>query len=462
MFRFSRSVVPILVLIVTASTMILGGCGGGNAPSSNEQIPQATIVFVQTQLARYSEETLAAQNPSASPTILINVPTSQPTTQSVEPTKLPTTQEVPPTDIPEGQPTPTQEQIEIPTATTTPLPPTATATALPTRPLDTPPDVTSIYSPNPGAESDHPYENKTEKQWILSGTDPKAGATRLHFSQIELEDGVDWLVISDGKDAEIQRFTGSYPTGLWTEPVPGSIVKLRLVTDGSVQLWGFKVDSIADAQYKTLGYSSHPYPHYADFKLQFNNLDPGAQGTRLHFSRIDLEPNVDWIVVMDLTESAYQWITGHYPDGLWTNGVPGNGVIVKLYSDGSVNDWGFNLDALESAAPEPTTQKPESNQSLAESAHPNRDERTWTLINPDPAATFTKVHFARLEILAGYYDNDYLDLLDGSDNQIQSLRGVTASDFWSDDIPGRVVKIKSGRGGGWGFRIDQLANGAAK
>ncbi|GIV85499.1 MAG: hypothetical protein KatS3mg052_2506 [Candidatus Roseilinea sp.] len=313
-------------------------------------------------------------------------------------------------------------------------------------------------------ESDHPYANLEDKLWLVSNPDANAGATRLRFARFELEEGVDWLLVLDAYDNEMQRLTGRLPDNFWTEPVPGTMVKLRLVTDGSVRRWGFAVDALASVPYTTLAYSPHPYPHNSSLEWRFNNLDANAAGTRLHFSRVELEENVDWLVIMDITERPYQWITGSHPDGLWTIGVPGNGVIVRLISDGSVRKWGFNLDALESAKPDEVQPRPEPEKALAESKHPYEPNKQleWTLVNPNPAAAFSKVHFTRLELRGG----DSLVLLDGNNNRIQTFGEDTDLwDFWSDDVPGRIVKVQLNAGDwreGWGFRIDRLVDGEAQ
>ncbi|MCI0564065.1 MAG: hypothetical protein MN733_36785, partial [Nitrososphaera sp.] len=210
----------------------------------------------------------------------------------------------------------------------------------------------------PTVESDHPYPNNHDDFWLVPSIDAQADATRLFFSTLELENGVDWLILMDGQDTEIQRITGSYPEGLWSEPIPGNLAKVRLVTDTSVRHWGFAIDALESVSMPSLLYSSHPYPNNADLKWQLTNLDPDAEGTRLHFSRLELEENVDWLVIMDSTEAPFQWITGYHPEGLWTNSVPGNGVIVKLITDSSVNRWGFNIDTIESAPPDPALSRP--------------------------------------------------------------------------------------------------------
>jgi hypothetical protein len=372
------------------------------------------------------------------------------------------------TEVAAGKQTPTSVAVALTLA------PTRTASRpSPTQPLEAsatlPPTVgasspTEIIASDAGfpvsVESEHPYDGNFDDTWLISSPDPTAGATRIHISRIELEKNVDWLIIMDAKDAEMQRLTGSHLGGLWSEPVPGNLVKLRLVSDGSVQSWGFSVDRAMSVPHITLAYSPHPYPANARLKWEFNNTDPGAQGTRLHFSRIDLEENVDWLLITDLAENTYQWITGHHPDGLWTLGVPGNGIKVKLVTDSTVGDWGFNLDRLESAPPEAAQQRPERKESLAESSHPF-ELRSWTLVNTNPNAAFTKVHFARLHTAGGG-----LVLLDGNGNDVQAFwHKENTEDLWSDDVPGRVVKIEmreDSGGNGWGFRIDQLVDGDSK
>ena len=349
-------------------------------------------------------------------------------------------------------PTPTRRATSSPTPARTPTP---------ARPTPTPtPAITLI----PVVESAHPVANNFDDLWLISNPDPTAGATRTRLARLSLEKEADWLIVLDAQDNEFQRLTGEYPNELWTVPVPGNLVKLRLVTDGSVRSWGFIADAVDSVPYTTLAYSPHPYPNNATLEWRFNNLDPNAKGTRVRFSRVELEPNVDWLVIMDLEENPYQWITGEHPNGLWTIGVPGNGVIVRLVTDSSVQKWGFNLEKLESAPPERPQPRPEVELPLAESEHPYKPNTRleFKLVNPNPAAAFTKVHFARLEL-----DNDdSLVLYDGNGNRVQTFGEKTRlADFWSDDVPGRIVKVELNADPwyeGWGLRIDRLADGEPK
>ena len=447
--------VRIAFFVIMVSAMIVGmslmGCVPGGTPpptAAPESLAAAHLTrTAEAAAVQTIEAALAAEAITPTPAESAEIPTFPPTaTPMPQPTNTPTL-EPRPTLV--ATPLPT----ETPTATSTPK----VAQRLPGRALMLIPVV----------ESPHPYPNEYDESWLVSNLDAEAPATRLHFARLELEEEVDWLIILDPQDVEIQRLTGFYPDGVWTDPVPGTLMKLRLITDTSVQHWGFAVDAVETASYTSLAYtySPHPYPNSAELKWSFTNTDLEAEGTRLHFSRIELEENVDWLALMDLTETPYQWITGHHPDGLWTMGVPGNGVIVKLFSDGSVNDWGFNLDALESASPEEAQPRPQPEKAMEESKHPYEQnmQQNWTLVNPNPAAAFSKVHFTRLDLSGG----DSLILYDGNDNRIRIFyEGTHRQDFWSDDIPGRIVKVQlnsNDRGDlDWGFRIDRMVDGEAQ
>lgn len=313
----------------------------------------------------------------------------------------------------------------------------------------------------PAIESSHPHANSDRQEWIVASLDANAEATRLGFSRLELEDGVDWLIISDIYDVEIDRITGFFPNGVWSDPVPGNLAKITLVTDSSVQSWGFVLDKLVSVSYPTLAYSRHPYLGNSSQEWQFNNLDPNAEGTRIHFSRIELEDQVDWIVLLDVMGNPYQWITGSHPDGLWTNAVPGNLATLRLESDRYGESWGFNVDMIESAQPQQAEPRPTTGESLAESAHPYEADTSqqWVLVNPNPLAVNTKIHFSRLALPD---TDDYVEIFDGSDNLVEQFSNLDVQDVWSREIPGRVVKLilRTDRYNHfWGFRVDQLVDG---
>jgi hypothetical protein len=97
------------------------------------------------------------------------------------------------------------------------------------------------------AESAHPYANDTDQTWQVTNPDTNAQNTRVHFSQVEVETGYDNLILRDETGQEHQRISGSYPSGLWSNPVPGRIVQVQLVTDSIVTAWGFCLDQVETA-----------------------------------------------------------------------------------------------------------------------------------------------------------------------------------------------------------------------
>jgi hypothetical protein len=103
-----------------------------------------------------------------------------------------------------------------------------------------------------------------------------------------------------------------------------------------------------------LAESPHPYENNMDQIWVVDNPDTSAQATRVHFSRVELERNYDYIILKDGTGYEYQRITGTYSEGLWSNAVPGRTVMVHLKTDHSITKWGFCLNRVETTALPPT------------------------------------------------------------------------------------------------------------
>ena len=306
-------------------------------------------------------------------------------------------------------------------------------------------------------ESEHPYPNGGEQSWYINNSSG-ASAMQLHFSRIELEPGVDSIQITDPDGGLLQEIWESYPDGLWTEILPGVGVYVRLISDSADQAWGLGIDAMSPVEYTTVARSAHPYPNnYNEAVLLLNN-DANPEGTRVQFDRIELEDGVDYIVIEDTDGTPYQWITGSYPDGFTSNGVPGSAIQVRLVTDGSGRMWGYNVAAVATGVPDGAENRP-TNSALTDSDHPHckNCEKIWTITNPDPTALSSKIHFDRLELANR---NVSLEILDANDTVIQTfLSESLASNFWSDYIPGRVVKLRFKNTydrQGWGFRVDKI------
>ena len=309
----------------------------------------------------------------------------------------------------------------------------------------------------PTVESDHPYENSADKFWTIANTGGQSAA-RIHFSRIDLESGVDKIEIRDAENTLIQEITTSSPDGLWSDTVPGASIRVTLKTDRSGQYWGFGIDQLEPVAYTTLGYSPHPYLNGSTAVKTLVNNTPGPAGTRVRFDRIELEDGVDYIVIKDLNDTPYQWITGSYPNGLTSKAVPGSAIKVQLVTDSADRAWGYNIATVETANSDVADVAP-LRTALAESDHPytGAANQVWTLTNPDANATATKLHFSRVEL-----NGAILQVLDANDTVIQTYGwNSNLQDVWSDYIPGRIVKLKLTYqccDAWWGFRADAIVN----
>ena len=105
-------------------------------------------------------------------------------------------------------------------------------------------------------ESAHPYANSFDFTWTVTNPQVNMSYSRVHFSRLETEAGYDKVYVMDNYGSVVQTISGSYPTGLWSDPVPGRVVKVRLTSDGSVTGWGFCVDTITSVATGELAYST--------------------------------------------------------------------------------------------------------------------------------------------------------------------------------------------------------------
>jgi len=109
---------------------------------------------------------------------------------------------------------------------------------------------------------------------------------------------------------------------------------------------------------------------------------------------------------------------------------------------------------------EVSSQPPPSGDCVCESSHPYGDyeygEACSPLVNPDPYASCTRVHFSRIELGEGAHI--YLKQANGQ--VAETIWGpIQATDWWSPCIPGTTVKVELWTGSyepAWGFCIDQV------
>ena len=94
-------------------------------------------------------------------------------------------------------------------------------------------------------ESPHPYPDNYDNTWTYTYPASVAAVDVTFDSQTRVEEGWDSIYVMgvNGNNIPGSPFTGTSLAGQ-TKSVPGSTVKIRLTTDGSVNYWGFKVTNV--------------------------------------------------------------------------------------------------------------------------------------------------------------------------------------------------------------------------
>jgi subtilisin family serine protease len=93
---------------------------------------------------------------------------------------------------------------------------------------------------DPAIESDHSYAAPADVWFPVNA--PGASWVSVHFAEIEVEESYDYVGIYDQFMNPIEYFSGHYEN-LWTGPVLGSVLWIRLKSDSSVEDWGFLADA---------------------------------------------------------------------------------------------------------------------------------------------------------------------------------------------------------------------------
>ncbi len=99
--------------------------------------------------------------------------------------------------------------------------------------------------------------------------------------------------------------------------------------------------------------SQHPYSSNLDQTWVITNSDSSAVSSEVHFSRMELESDYDFLSLVDSQNNVVQRLTGT-AGGFWSEPVPGQVVRLHMTSDDSVVGWGFCVDAIKTAGPAPT------------------------------------------------------------------------------------------------------------
>lgn len=105
--------------------------------------------------------------------------------------------------------------------------------------------------------SPHPYSNNMDTMWNIYYED--AAYMRVHFDQVDLESGYDYVYLGDtdlADDWYYEDYTG-YSTNFWSGWIPlmsDNRLYIRFITDGSITDWGFEID-----MYEIRTYTNNQY-----------------------------------------------------------------------------------------------------------------------------------------------------------------------------------------------------------
>lgn len=184
------------------------------------------------------------------------------------------------------------------------------------------------------------------------------GATyiKIHFTKIDMESGYDYIYVKDRYGTTIHTYTGVH-NDLWTDWISGDKININTVTDYSVTSWGYKVDQIQYRSDESSTVISQPYssPHnlnnYQVDEHKFVYNDSGAQNItkmRVHFSKIDVESNYDYVQIINPQGKVVYTLTGYW-ENIHSPWIGGDNLTVKVVTDGSVASWGYEVDNIEVA-----------------------------------------------------------------------------------------------------------------
>ncbi len=101
--------------------------------------------------------------------------------------------------------------------------------------------LSSIENPLiPPVESPHPYPSDASLWFPVTASG--ADWVSVHFDRIDVENGYDYVTIYDQFMNPVEYFTGSFEE-VWTGPVFGDVLWIRLESDWIVEGWGFSADA---------------------------------------------------------------------------------------------------------------------------------------------------------------------------------------------------------------------------
>ena len=90
---------------------------------------------------------------------------------------------------------------------------------------------------------------------------------------------------------------------------------------------------------------STPHPYSNNYDNTWTITRPGWSSIAVHFSRLETEKGWDYVYILDANDTQLKLFSGHYTPR-WSVSVPGDTIKIRLKTDVSVTDYGFDIDKI--------------------------------------------------------------------------------------------------------------------
>ena len=190
----------------------------------------------------------------------------------------------------------------------------------------------------------HPYANRAYLSYTV--TEPGADYIRLHFKNVSLETGYDYLIVSSPDGSSAIRYTGSLGE-FWTASIPGPSARIELVTDASIRKYGFDLVGFAGQkntdEWKSTSFVWHTFHPYKNDSYDIVEISqPDAVKMKILFGEVKIEEGYDFVTIYDENGRFVAEYTGDLGK-FETPAFPGNKLYVVFSSDYSITDAGVSI-----------------------------------------------------------------------------------------------------------------------
>ncbi|NLN77241.1 MAG: S8 family serine peptidase [Armatimonadetes bacterium] len=291
-------------------------------------------------------------------------------------------------------------------------------------------------------ESPHPYPDDYNLTYTIEAH-PSATQIRVHFADLYVQEGYDYVAISTPDESQVQYISGGY-SDLWSDWFDGNSLVIKLVSDYWYNDWGYYLD----------GYETDITTSGGVDGVKISALPYGIETTSQNggeYILADMEP-----VSYDLSPTKPHWNFSPATKSVSvTPGKGGSGVITLP----GIDFLGFAPASLAGVV---TTGDVRSFPTYVASDHPYYDDWVdyWNVAyTGGDACDKIRVHFSEIDTEE---ESDFVLVMTPYGDIVNSFTGYYPDGVWSDWVDGNELWIKfvSDPGYGssndyWGFAIDE-------